>query len=327
VDRKVVWCARGCACAAALSASASGQTQTDVYPSRPVRVIVGLAPGGATDIQTRLIAQKLSDRLGRAFIVENRTGAGGTVAYGYVAKSSPDGYTLLGVASGYSITPAVFSHLTYDPVKDFAPISLAIEAPILLLVHPAVPAKSVKELIALARARPDSLNFGSAGHGTSNHMAMELFKSMAGIRLVHVPYKGTGQALSDLVAGQIPVLFGNILSCLPYVKAGRLRALAVSSSKRSAALPQLPTVAEGGVPGYVTTTWHGWLAPAGTPPPIVQRLSAEIARVVKSPDIVDKMSGDGGEAVGSTPEQFTTHLVAEIARWRKVVRQTGVRVE
>jgi tripartite-type tricarboxylate transporter receptor subunit TctC len=311
----------------AWSSAAIAQGTSKAYPVRPVRVVVGLAPGGATDIQTRLIAQKLSDHFGRAFVVDNRTGAGGTAAYALVAKSPADGYTLLGVASGYAITPAVFSRLGYDPVKDFAPISLAIEAPLLLLVHPAVPAKNVKELIALAQARPNALDFGSAGHGTSTHMAMELFKSMAGVRLVHVPYKGTGQALADLLSGQIPVLFGNILSCVPYVKAGRLRALAVTASKRSAAMPELPTIAEAGVPGYNTTTWHGWLAPAGTPTVIVQRLSSHIAKVVKSPEIMEKMSGDGGEAVGSTPEQFTRYLVAEIARWRKVVKETGMRVE
>jgi tripartite-type tricarboxylate transporter receptor subunit TctC len=311
----------------AWSSAAIAQGTFEAYPVRPVRVVVGLAPGGATDIQTRLIAQKLSDHLGRPFIVDNRTGAGGTAAYAFVAKSPADGYTLLGVASGYAITPAVFSRLSYDPLKDFAPISLAIEAPILLLVHPAVPAKNVKELIALAQARPNALDFGSAGHGTSTHMAMELFKSMAGVRLVHVPYKGTGQALADLLAGQIPVLFGNILSCVPYVKAGRLRALAVTSSKRSPAMPELPSIAEAGVPGYNMTTWHGWLAPAGTPTLIVQRLSSEIAKVVKGPEIMEKMSADGGEAVGSTPEQFTRYLVAEIARWRKVVKETGVRVE
>jgi tripartite-type tricarboxylate transporter receptor subunit TctC len=309
------------------SGAAIAQATSESYPLRPVRVVVGLAPGGGTDIQTRLIAQKLSEHLGRSFVVENRTGAGGTVAYAFVAKSPADGYTLLGVASGYSITPAVFSRLSYDPVKDFDPVSLAIEAPILLLVHPAVPVKNVSELIALAKARPNALDFGSAGHGTSTHMAMELFKSMAGVRLVHVPYKGTGQALTDLLAGQIPVLFGNILSCLPYVKAGRLRALAVTSSKRSAAMPELPSIAEAGVPGYNTTTWHGWLAPAGTSTAVVQRLSSEIAKVVRSPEVMEKMSGDGGVAVGSTPEQFARHLVAEIARWRKVVRETGVQVE
>ena len=317
-----------CACACAVvSASVNAQNAADAYPSRPVRVVVGLAPGGGTDIQTRLIAQKLTENLGRSFIIENRTGAGGTVAYGYVAKSAPDGYTLLGVASGYSITPAVFRNLSYDPIKDFAPISLAIEAPFLLLVHPAVPVNNVNGLIALAKTKPGGLDYGSAGNGTSTHMAMELFRTMARVRLVHVPYKGTGPALADIVAGQIPMIFGNILSTFPHVKAGRLRALGVSSAKRSAALPQIPTIAESGVPGYVTTTWHGWLAPAGTPQPIVQRLSAEIAKAVKSPDIVEKMAADGGEAIGSTPEQFTHHLVTEIARWRKVVADTGVHVQ
>ena len=317
-----------CACACAvLSTHVSAQNPTDVYPARPVRVIVGLAPGGGTDIQTRLIAQKLSETLGRSFVVENRTGAGGTVAYAAVAKSPADGYTILGVASGYSITPAVFRNLSYDPIMDFAPISLAIEAPFLLLVHPAVPVKNVSGLIALAKTKAGGLDYGSAGNGTSTHMSMELFQSMARIKLVHVPYKGTGQALTDIVAGQIPIIFGNILSTFPHVKAGRLRALGVSSAKRSAVLPQIPTISEAGVPGYVTTTWHGWLAPAGTPQPIVQRLSAEIAKAVKSPDIVEKIAADGGEPVGSTPEQFTHHLVTEIARWRKVVADTGVRVQ
>jgi tripartite-type tricarboxylate transporter receptor subunit TctC len=294
---------------------------------KPVRVIVGLAPGGGTDIQTRLIAHKLTEAFGRPFVVENRTGAGGTVAYANVAKSPPDGHTLLGVASGYAITPGVFSQLPYDPIADFAPISLAIEAPFLLLTHPAVPARNARELIALAKSRPGALDFGSAGHGSSTHMAMELFKSMAGVNLTHVPYKGTAPALSDLVAGQITVIAGNILSSLPYAKAGRLRALGVTGARRSAATPQTPTVAESGLPGYVNTTWHGWLAPAATPASIVLRLSAEIAKAVKSTDIVEKIASDGGEAVGSTPEQFSRLLADEIARWRKVARAAGVRVE
>jgi tripartite-type tricarboxylate transporter receptor subunit TctC len=300
---------------------------TSAYPVKPVRVVVGLAPGGGTDIQTRLIAQKLTDALGRPFIVENRTGAGGTVAYALIAKSPPDGHTLLGVASGYSIAPAVYAQLPYDPIADFAPISLAIEAPFLLLTHPAVPARNARELIALAKARPGALDFGSAGQGSSTHMAMELFKSMAGVKLTHIPYKGTGPALSDLIAGQIPMLFGNILSCLPHVKAERLRALGVSSARRSAAIPGVPTIAESGLPRYADTTWHGWLAPAGTPQSIVMRLSSEIAKAVKSPDIVEKIASDGGEAIGSTPEQFLRLLGEEIARWRKVARAADVRIE
>ena len=322
---RLLW---GVALAPLVLAPATLNAQTsDSYPSRPVRVIVGLAPGGGTDIQTRLIAQKLTESLGRPFVVENRTGAGGTVAYAFVAKAPPDGYTLLGVASGYSITPAVYAKLAYDPLKDFAPISLAIEAPLILIAHPSVPVRSVKELIALARARPGALDYGTAGHGTSPHLAMELLKSMARIDLTHVPYKGTGQSLADLTAGQIQLMFGNILSCLPPVKAGRLRGIAVSGAKRAPAIRELPTVSEAGVPGYVTTTWHGWLAPAGTPASLVQRLSGEIAKVVKSPDIAERMASDGGEPVGSSPEQFRQHLTNEIARWKKVVRDTGLRVE
>jgi tripartite-type tricarboxylate transporter receptor subunit TctC len=302
------------------------RAQSD-YPTKPVRVVVGLGPGGGTDIQARLFAQKLTEYLGRSFVVDNRTGAGGTVAYHYVAKSPPDGYTLLAVASGYSITPAVYAKLPYDPIKDFAPISLAVEAPMLLLTHPSLPAKSIKDLLALMRAKPGALDFGSAGYGSSTHMALALFTSLSKLNVTHVPYKGTGQALTDGVAGQVHGLFANILSCLPYVRAKRLNALAVSSAKRSVVLPDLPTVAEGGVAGYVTTTWHGWLAPAGTPAPIIGKLHAELTRAARAPDVAERLATDGGEAVGGSPEVFTRHIAAEIARWRKVVRDANIKVE
>jgi tripartite-type tricarboxylate transporter receptor subunit TctC len=290
-------------------------------------VIVGLAPGGGTDIQARLLAQRLSANLNRSFVVDNRTGAGGTVAYALVAKSPADGYTLLAVASGYSITPAVYSKLPYDPIKDFAPISLVVQAPILLMTHPSLPVKSTRELVALAKARPGVLNSASAGYGTSNHLALELFNLLAGTRITHVPYKGTGPALIDAMAGQVHVIFGNILSSLPYVRQGRLKALAVTSATRSKAVPELATVAESGVPGYETTTWHGWLAPAATPPAIINRMSGELAKAVRSPEVQESLAGDGGEPVGGSPEQFARHLVAEIARWRKVVTDAGMRVE
>ncbi len=302
-------------------------TAVDAYPTKPVRVVVGLAPGGGTDIQARLFAQKLTEYLGRSFIVDNRTGAGGTVAYNYVARSPPDGYTLLAVASGYSITPAVYTKLPYDPVKDFAPISLAVEAPFLLLTHPSLPVKSVKELLALIRAKPDALDFASAGYGSSTHMALALFTTLGKLKVTHVPYKGTGPALTDSVAGQVHGLFANILSCLPYVKVGRLRAMAVSSAKRSAVLPELPTIAEGGVPGYVTTTWHGWLAPAGTPSPIITRLNIELAKAARAPDVAERMAADGGEPIGSSPERFQQLLASEIMRWRKVVQVAGIRTD
>jgi len=276
------------------------QGAAETYPARPVRVVIGLAPGGGTDLQARLFAQKLSENLGRPFVVENRTGAGGTIAYAQVAKSPPDGYTLMGVTSGYTITPAVYSKLPYDPVKD---------------------------LLALARAKPAMLDCGSAGHGSSTHMAYELFRTMAGVNIAHIPYKGTGPALIDAMAGQVHMLFGNVLSSLTHVKTGRLRALAVTTAKRSMVLPDLPTVSESGVPGYENSTWFGLLAPAGTPAAVLNKLNAELVKASQSPDIVERLAPDGGEPVGSTPEQFGRHLALEIARWRKVVKDAGIKVE
>ena len=299
----------------------------EAYPARTVRVVIGLAPGGGTDIQARLFAQKLSENMGRPFVVENRTGAGGTIAYAQVAKSPPDGYTLMGVTSGYTITPAVYSKLPYDPVKDFAPISLVAQAPFLLLTHPSLPVRSVKDLLALARAKPAMLDCGSAGHGSSTHMAYELFRTMAGVNIAHIPYKGTGPALIDAMAGQVHMLFGNVLSSMTHVKTGKLRALAVTTAKRSIVLPDLPTVSESGVTGYQNSTWFGLLAPAGTPSAVLSKLNAELVKTSQSPDIVERLAPDGGEPVGSTPEQFGRHLALEIARWRKVVKDAGMKVE
>lgn len=303
------------------------QGTAEPYPVRPVRVVVGLAPGGATDIQTRLFAHKLSESFNRSFVVENRTGAGGTVAYAQVAKSPPDGYTLLGVAGGYTITPAVYSKLPYDPVRDFAPISLVVQAPFLLLTHPSLPVTTVKDLLALARAKPGVLDCASAGHGTSTHMAFELLRALAGVKITHVPYKGTGQALVDAMAGQVHMLFGNVLSSLTHVRAGRLRALGVTTARRSTVLPELPTIAESGVPGYENSTWHGWLAPAGTPPAILNRLNAELVKSTRAPDVVERLAPDGGEPVGSTAEQFARYIAADMARWSKLVKETGIRFE
>ena len=315
------------AAAALMPVAVSAQGPADAYPARPVRVVIGLAPGGGTDIQARLFAQKLSENLGRPFVVENRTGAGGTIAYAQIAKSPPDGYTLLGVTSGYTITPAVYSKLPYDPVKDFAPISLVAQAPFLLLTHPSLPVKSTKDLLALARAKPMVLDCGSAGHGTSTHMAFELFRTMAGVNITHIPYKGTGPALIDAMAGQVHMLFGNVLSSLTHVKAGKLRALAVTTAQRSRVLPDLPTVSESGVPGYENSTWFGFLAPAGIPVAVLSKLNAELVKTSQSPDIVERLAPDGGEPVGSTPEQFGRHLISEMTRWRKVVKDAGMKVE
>ena len=303
------------------------QGSGEAYPARTVRVVIGLAPGGGTDIQARLFSQKLSENLGRPFVVENRAGAGGTIAYAQVAKSPPDGYTLLGVTSGYTITPAVYSKLPYDPLNDFAPISLVAQAPFLLLAHPSLPVRTVGDLLVLARTKPAMLDCGSAGHGSSTHMAFELFRTLAGVNIAHIPYKGTGPALIDAMAGQVHMLFGNVLSSMTHVKSGKLRALAVTTAKRSMVLPDLPTVSESGVPGYQNSTWFGLLAPAGTPAAVLSKLNAELVKTTQSPDIVERLAPDGGEPVGSTPEQFGRHLALEIARWRKVVKDAGIKVE
>ena len=306
--------------------SALAQPASD-YPSKPVRVIVGQAPGGGNDIQTRLFAQKLSESLGRSFVVENRTGAGSVISYRTVAAAPADGYTLLGVSGGFTIAPVVHANLGYDPVKDLAPISLVVQAPFLLLVHPTLPAKSVKELVALARARPRELTHASAGHGSSTHLAFALFTTLARIDITHVPYKGTGPALIDTISGQVHMLMGNVLSSLQYAKAGKLRALAVTTGTRSPAVSELPTLAEAGVPGYESSTWHAWFAPAGTPAAIVDKLSAELAKSAKAPDVVSRLAPDGAQPVGSSPEQLRQFIVADIARWRKVVKDAGIRLE
>jgi tripartite-type tricarboxylate transporter receptor subunit TctC len=311
----------------AVFAPVLAHAQTDSYPAKPVRLVVGLAPGGATDIQARLFAQKLTESTGRSFIVENRPGAGGTIAYAQVAKSPPDGYTLMSISSGYTITPSIYSKLSYDPLRDFTPVSMLVQAPFLLLVHPSLPVKSVKELLALARARPGVLDAASAGQGSSTHMAFELFRTLTHAKITHIPYKGTGPALVDAIAGQVHMLFGNVLSTLAHVRGGRLRALGVTTARRSKVLPDLPTLDEAGVRGYENSTWFGVIVPAGTPAAIVGRLNAELVKASRAPEIIERIAPDGGEPVGTTPEQFGKHIATEIARWRKVVKDAGIRIE
>jgi tripartite-type tricarboxylate transporter receptor subunit TctC len=292
-----------------------------------VRIIIGQAPGGATDIQARLFAQKLTESFGRTFLVENRTGGGSLVSYRTVIQAPPDGYMLLGVSGGYTIAPAVHANLGFDPAKDLAPVSLLAQAPFVLLVHPSLPARSVKELLVLAKARPGALTYASAGYASSTHMAFALFTTTARIDITHVPYKGTGPALVDVMSGQVHMLIGNVLSSMQHAKTGKLRALGVSTAKRSAAAPELPTIAEAGVPGYECSTWHGWFAPGATPAAIINRLSAELAKTAKAPDVVARLAPDGGEGVGSTPEQLRQFVIADVARWRKVVKDAGIKLE
>ncbi|MGZ8265848.1 MAG: tripartite tricarboxylate transporter substrate binding protein [Burkholderiales bacterium] len=303
---------------------AQGATE---YPSKPVRVLVGLAPGGANDVQTRLFAQRLGDVFGKVFLVENRPGAGGIVAYRAVASAAPDGYTLLGASGGFTIAPVAHPNQHLDPVKELEPISLIVQAPFLLLLHPSVPVKSVKDLIALAKAKPGALSYGSAGQGSSNHLAFALFTTIAKLDIVHVPYKGAGPALVDTVSGQVQLAMANVISSLHYAKAAKLRALAVSTKVRSTAAPELPTMAEAGVPGYEVSTWHAWFAPARTPAPVIRKLNSELAKAARAPEVMARLAPDGVQSVGSSPEQLREFIATDIARWRKVVNQAGIRLE
>lgn len=295
------------------------------YPAKPVRLVVGQAPGGATDVIARLVAPRFGENLGQSVVVENRTGAAGSIGAAFVARSAPDGYNLLVVSSSYAINPSLYKDLPFDPVKDLAPVSLIAAAPFLLVVHPSMPVRSVKELVAFAKAKPGSINYGSGGNGSSGHLAGELFKYLAGVDMVHVPYKGTGLALVDLIAGQIHLTFGSVLSSLGHAKSGRLRALAVTGPKRSSGAPELPTVAEAGVKGYQTTTWYGLLAPAGTPAGIVGRLSADMKKAVESAEVRAKIVGDGAEPEGSSPKEFQQHLAGEMARAREIIQRAHVK--
>ena len=314
------------ACLAAMTAVNVACAQEPAYPSKPVRFIVGQSPGGATDIVARLVADKMKDTLGQNVLVENRTGAAGSIAASFVSKSAPDGYNVLVVSSSYSINPSIYSNLPFDPLKDLAAVSLLAEAPFLLVVHPSLPAKNVKDLIALAKARPGALTYGSGGNGSSGHLAGALFELASGVKLTHVPYKGAGQALIDVVSGQISFLFASVLSSGPHVKQQRLRVLAVTSSKRSSGMAEVPTVAEAGVRGYGTSTWYGLLVPAGTPQAVIERLSAAAHKTVMSPVVRERILTDGAEPIGSTPAGFQKHLATEMAKWRNVVKSAGVTV-
>lgn len=311
---------------ACLPSSALAQGEV-AYPVRPVRLIVGQSPGGATDIVARLVAQKLSENLRQSVLVENRTGAAGSIGASFVAKSPPDGYTLLVVSSSYAINPSLYSNLPFDPVKDLAPVSLIAEAPFLFVIHPSLPARSVKELVAIARAKPGELNFASGGNGSSGHLAGELFEHLAGIRLVHVPYKGAGPALVEVMTGQVHMTFGSVLSSLQHVKGGRLRALAVTGAKRSSALPELPTVAEAGIKDYRRTTWYGVLAPGATATALVTRISEEFRKAVNSEEVRRRILTDGAEPEGSSPKEFREHLASDMKVAQDIVRKAGLKAQ
>jgi tripartite-type tricarboxylate transporter receptor subunit TctC len=298
------------------------------YPDRPVRLIVPFPPGGPTDIVARPLAQNLSENLGQQVIVDNRGGAGGNIGAAAVMKSAADGYTLLmGTVGTHAINASLYKKLTFDPVKDFAPVSLVAQAAVVLVVHPSVPAKTLREFIALAKSKPGQITFGSAGSGSPGHLTGELFKDMAGVELVHVPYQGSAPAISDLLGGQIHAMFDPIQATLSHVKAGKLRLLGVSSSKRSSAFPDVPTIAEAGVPGFETTAWWAVFAPAGTPKEIITRLNTEIVKIMRSPDTKERLRQLDIEPIGSTPDQLVAFMKIETAKWSRAVKFSGAIVE
>jgi tripartite-type tricarboxylate transporter receptor subunit TctC len=296
--------------------------------AQSVRFVVGFTPGGPSDILARSLAAKLAEARGQPVVVENRPGAGGNVAAEAVAKSAPDGNTwLLGNNSILATNAALYSRLGYDPIKDFAPVALVGIQPNLLVVHPSVPAHTVAELIAYAKAHPGKLNYASTGAGVASHLSAELFKAMASIDMVHVPYKGAQPALTDVIAGQCQVMFATSASAIPYVKAGRLRALAVTTAQRAASLPDLPTVAEAGVPGFESITWHGVVVPSATPAAVIQQLNAQINAALREPDLRARLAALGVEIAGGTPQEFAAYIASEIPKWTKVVRDSGAKVE
>jgi len=312
----------------ALLASTTAIAQPAAYPTKPIRIVVAYTPAGATNILARTIGQKLTEAWGQAVIIDNRPGANGNIGTEYAAKATPDGYTLLMVTAGtHGINPGLYRKLGFDAVKDFAPVSLVAMVPNVFVVNNGVPAKDLKEFIAYAKANQGKLNYGSPGNGSTAHLSMELFKSMTGIQMVHVPYKGSAGVLADLIGGQIVVTMDNMPPYVPQVKAGKIRALAVSPARRSPALPDVPTVAEAGVPGYDSGAWFGLVAPANTPKDLVDKLSRETARILKLPDVSARLADLGAEAVGSTPEQFSAHIKAEIAKWAKVIRDANVELQ
>jgi tripartite-type tricarboxylate transporter receptor subunit TctC len=311
---------------AALAGATAAQAGPQ-YPTKPIKLVVPFPPGGAADASARIIAEKLGAEFHTQVLVENKPGAGTMIASETVARSDPDGYTLLFAASSLAINPAIYPKVPYDPIKDFAPVILAVSPIHMLVVRADLPVKSVADLIKLAKEKPNGLNYGSTGSGTSTHLEMELFKSMSGTQMMHVPYKGSSPALTDLIGGQLQVMFDPVSSSMPHVKSGKLRVLAVTSAKRSTILPELPTVAESGLPGYEAMPWLGILAPAGTSPDIVQQLNAGVTKVLADPVVNDKLAALGFETLGGTPQQFGDFIKTELVRWAKVVKESGAKID
>lgn len=297
------------------------------YPIKPIRFIVSFPPGGPNDILARALAQRLAENLGQQVVVDNRAGAGGVLGTDLAAKAVADGYTMLLVAGGHAINPSLYRKLPYDTVRDFAAVASVAAIPSILVVHPSVPAKSIKELVQLAKTKPGQLNFASAGNGTVSHLAGEMLKSTSGIEMVHVPYKGNAPATTALLAGEVSLYIGGMPSILPLVAAGRLRALAVTTAKRSAAAPDIPAMSEAGVPGFDVSPWYGVVVPAGTPADIIHRLNGEILKAIQAPDVRERLASQGFETKVSTPREFDAFIRSEIVKWEKVVKHSGAKID
>ena len=310
----------------ALATATGAWAQADGYPNRPIKFVVPVSPGGTTDLMARVVAQRLQTVLGQPIIVENKAGGSGIPAAESVARAKPDGYTFfMGTIGTLSVNPSLFPKLSYDPLKDLTPVTLVAVAPVMLVINPKVPAKNLQERIALAKAKPGTLNYSTSGNGASPHLAGELFKSLAGLDIVHIPYTGGGPSLAAVMSGDVQMMFDNVYTAMPAVKDGRLRAIAVTSAKRSPSFPDLPTMAEAGLPGHEIAGWVGLMAPAGTPPEIVRRVSSEIAKQLQLPEVREKLVG--AEPVGNTPEEFAVFLRSEIAKWGALIRKANIKAE
>lgn len=298
------------------------------YPVKPIRLLVPAAPGGGADFLARIVGQKLGESIGQSVVIDNRSGASGTIAADLTAKSAADGYTvLMGQSTSIVIAPQLYQKLNYDTLRDLNPVTLVAEIPNVLVVHPSVPANSVKDLIALAKSKPDLINFASSGNGAPSHLAGEMFKGATGVSMTHVAYKGAGPAVNALIAGEIQVMFAPIVAVLPHVKSGRLRALAVTSAARTAAAPELPTLAESGLPGYEISSWFGLFVPTGTPAAVVDKLYRETSRILKSPDVMERFAKEGAEPVGSNPADFRKYVQGEFSKYTKVIKDNGIKAD